>query len=99
VAIGPLAIGGNDPIYDLPLIELKRDGEVYITFPENVTLTVGEVFRIVRPFGNLEERYLSLGRPRITVAKVKILKVHRGRRAEIKVLRGSIIGGVSAERD
>jgi hypothetical protein len=99
VTIGPFTIGGNGPIHDLPLIELKRDGGVYITFPEGATPSVGEVYRIVRPSGFYEEEFSFPGRLRRTVAKVRVLSVSRGKRAEVQVLRGSVLGGMSAEKD
>ena len=99
VTIGLFTIGGNGPIYDLPLIELKRDGGVYLTFPEGTTPNVGDVYRIVRPVGFYGDDYFSLGGPRKTVAKVKILGATSGTRAEVQILRGSVIGGMSAEKD
>jgi hypothetical protein len=99
VTIGPFTIGGNDPIYDLPLIELKRDGKVHLTFPEGAMPTMGEVYRIVRPSGFYDEEFSFPGRLRKTVAKVRILSVSCGNRAEVQVLRGSVLGGMSAEKD
>ncbi len=49
IAIGSFAIGGSDPIHDLPLIVLKWDGEVCLTFPKGARPAVGEVYYIVRP--------------------------------------------------
>ena len=99
VTIGPFMIGGNGPIYDLPLIELKRDGRVYLTFPEGTRPNVGDVYRIVRPVGFYGDDYSSFGRPRKTAAKVKILGASGGTRAEVQILKGSIIRGMSAEKD
>lgn len=98
ISLGPFAIGGNGPIYDLPLIEIKRSGEVYITFPEGANLSVGEVYLIVRPIGLSGDGYFFLGRPRRSVAKVRIKMVTGKTRAQIEVLSGSVIGGLSAEK-
>jgi hypothetical protein len=99
VTIGAFAIGRNRAIHNLPLIELKRDGGVHLTFPEGATPTDGEVYRIVRPIGFYGDDYSSLGHLRKTVAKVKILGVSGSNRVEVQVLRGSVVGGVSAEKD
>jgi hypothetical protein len=99
VKIGPFTIGGDGPIHDLPLIELKRDGGVYLTFPEGATPTVGGVYRIVRPSGFYDEKFSFPGRLRKTVAKVRVLSVSGGMRVEVQVLRGSVLGGMSAEKD
>lgn len=98
ISLGPFAIGGNDPIYDLPLIEIRKSGEVYITFPEGANPSVGEVYLILRPTGLSGDQYFSLGRPRRSVAKVKIKMITDKTRAQIEVLSGSVIGGVSAEK-
>jgi hypothetical protein len=99
VSLGPFAIGGNSPLYDLSLIELKRDGRVYLTFQEGVTPIVGDIYHIVRPAGSHGVNYFSWGRPRKTVAKVRILAVSGDTRAEVRILRGSVVGGTSAEKD
>jgi len=99
VTIGPFTIGGDGPIQGLPLIELKRDGRVYLMFPEGATPTVGEIYRIVRPFGFYDEEFSFPGRPRKTVAKVRVMSVLGGKRAEAQVLRGSVLGGMCAEKD
>jgi hypothetical protein len=98
IALGPFVWGGNEPIYDLPLIELRRSGEVYITFPDGVNLSVGEVYLIVRPIGLSGDGYFFLGQPRRSVAKVKIGMITGQTRAQIQVLGGSVIRGVSAEK-
>ena len=85
-------------MYDLPLIELKRTGEMYITFPDGVNPSVGEVYLIVRPIGLVRNGYFFFGRPRKSVALVKIIMITGKTRAQIEVLSGSVIGGVSAEK-
>jgi hypothetical protein len=98
IAIASFAIGGSDPIHDLPLIAVKRNGEIYLTFSKGARPVVGEAYYIVRPIGSSEGVYLFPGRPRKIVAKVKILTITDDTRAQIEVLSGSVIGGVSAEK-
>jgi hypothetical protein len=71
---------------------------VFLTFPEGVNLSVGDVYRIVRPIGLSGDRYSHLGHPRKSVAIVKIVKLTDRTRAQIQVMDGSVLGGVSAER-
>jgi hypothetical protein len=98
ISLGPFAIGGDAPIYDLPLIELRRTGEVYLTFPDGVELSVGEEYRVDRPIGLSGDEYFFFGRPRETVAVVKVIMITGKTRAQVQVLSGSVIGGVSAEK-
>jgi hypothetical protein len=95
--IGPFLLGGGEPIYDLPLIDVNREG-VYLTFPEGTAPAENEVFSVVRPLGRREDPVLASGQPRRVVAEVRIASVVRTTRALVHVLRGSVIKGIGAER-
>jgi|GEM_PF-6407055 len=95
--IGPLILGGNTTPFDIPVMELKRDG-VYLTFPEETTLREGEVFWIVRWMGSYSRPRVFSFLPRRIVATVKILKITGGTRAFVDVLKGSVAKGFCAEK-
>jgi len=97
VKIGPFLVGGSGPIHNLPLIDVTRKG-LYLTFPEEARPAENEVFRVVRPLGRRADAVLASGRPRKIVAAVKILRVEETTRALVKVLWGSVIKGMGAER-
>lgn len=94
---GPWVVGKNGPLYELPLIELKREG-TYITFSEGAEPSAGELFRIEYPIGIPEGMPSRGGALRKVVAVVKILKIESGRRALVSVLSGSVARGRCAER-
>lgn len=98
ITLGSFVIGGSHPIYDLPLIELRRDGRVFLAFPEKANICVGESYHIVRPIYLFGDEYFALGRPRRLVATMKIVKITGNAQAQVQVLNGSVIAGVSAER-
>lgn len=95
--IGPFLLGGSGPVHDLPLIEVTRLG-VYITFPTGVRPAENDVFRIVRPLWRREDPVLTSGQPRKVVAEVQIVSVRECPRVLVRVLKGSVISGISAER-
>jgi len=95
--IGPFLVGGREPVWELPLIDLNRRG-VYITFPEDATPAENDFFRIVRPLRRREDTPHLPGQARRIVAEVKIMSVDGSHRARVQVLRGSIIKGTAAER-
>lgn len=95
--IGPLILGGSTTAFDIPVIELKRDG-IFLTFPEEATLHEGEVFWIVRWMGTYKRPRIFSFLPRRIVATVKILKITDGTRAFVHVLKGSVVKGFCAEK-
>jgi hypothetical protein len=95
--IGPFLLGGIEPIYELPLIDVNRQG-VYLTFPEGAALAENQIFRIVRPLRRREDPVFASGHPRRVVAKVKIVRVIEKSRVLVRVLKGSIIKGTGAEK-
>jgi len=97
VRFGPFILGENGPLYELPLIELTREG-TYITFSEGGDPSQGDLFSIISPVGNREGLPLTRGALRKVVAVVKILRIEGERRALVEVLRGSVAKGSYAER-
>ncbi|MGA2623904.1 MAG: hypothetical protein ABSF91_08635 [Bacteroidota bacterium] len=95
--IGPLILGGNMTPFDIPVMELKRDG-IFLTFPEEATLHEGEVLWIVRWIGSYRRPRVFSFLPRRIVATVKILKITDGTRAFVQVLKGSVAKGFCAEK-
>jgi len=85
------------PVYELPLIEVKRDA-VYLEFPGEARPVEGEVFLILRPLRGSREFPLACGAPRRIVAEVTIVSNGENNRVQVHVERGSIIRGVCAER-
>lgn len=95
--VGPLILWGSTTPFDIPLIELKRDG-VYLTFPKDTTLHEGEVFWIERWIGSYSRPRVFSFLPRRIVATVKILKITDDTRAFVHVLKGSVAKGFCAEK-
>jgi hypothetical protein len=95
--IGRYLLGGRSLIHDLRLIDVNRRG-VFLTFPEGAGLTEDEIFFIVRPLTRQRDAVLNPGQPRKIVAEVEVLQVLDRTRARVRVLRGSVIKGIGAER-
>jgi len=94
---GPFILGGNDPIYNLLLIDVRRRG-VYLTFEEGASLTRGAKLRVVRPMGKQDDPLLSPGQLRRVIALVEIVEVGEAGRALVSVLSGSVLTGTGAEK-
>jgi len=90
-------LGGNEPRYELPLIDIGLTRSS-ITFSPGTRLAKGDMFEIVRPL-RMRADFTSLsGGLRRIVALVKIVGVEDDVRARVEVLGGSLRGGVWAER-
>jgi len=95
---GPFILGGDEPVYNLLLIDVTRHG-VYLTFEEGTSLTKGAVFRVVRPLGKHDDPLLSPGQFRKVVALVEIVDISEPGRALVRVLSGSVLSGTGAEKN
>jgi hypothetical protein len=95
--IGRFKLGGGEPRHELPLIDIGLT-RTFITFPPGTMLATGQMFEIIRPI-RVHAGFIRPFRAfRKVVALVKIVGIGLEARARVEVLRGSVRGGLWAER-
>jgi hypothetical protein len=87
-----MTLGGCSRSYQILNAVGGNDG-VFLTFPSGAHLHEGDIYRIV---GALPPE--AHGRLRPVLGKVKVLEVRSDTVAFVKVLEGTVVNGVSAEK-
>lgn len=87
-----MTLGGCSRSYQI-VNAVGGDDGVYLTFPQGTHLHQGEIYRIV---GALPPD--AHGRLRPVLGKVKVMELRSDTVAFVKVLEGTVVNGVSAEK-
>jgi hypothetical protein len=98
IAIGPYILRGCRPTTEILITEKKRDGRRYLTFPQGVSVTAGEVMRIIRPIRPHPDVFLSNRGVNKVLGTVKVVGIVDNDRVEVRLLDGKFFGGTCVER-
>ncbi len=98
IAIGPYILRGCGPTIDILITGKKRDGRRYLSFPQGVRVTVGEVMRIIRPVSPHPGVFLSNRGVNKVLGTVKVVGIVDDASVEVQLLDGKFFGGTCVER-